>query len=61
MTIVEVGPGPASLSNGEAGRDYLLKMIKSLAALARRSHEEEMAVLLEAIVPARKLRERQRD
>lgn len=47
------GPG-----NGQYGREYIVGMIRSLSALARRSGEEEMALLLKAIVAATRARER---
>ena len=59
MNIHEAPPGPSG-TNGEGGREYLVSMIKSLSTLARRSREEELAILLEAIVAAARVSKRER-
>ena len=48
----------SSLAGDEHGREYIVGMIRSLSMLARRSGEEEMALLLEAIVAATRARDR---
>ena len=50
-------PGPP---NGYYGREYIVGIIRSLSVLARRSGEEEMALLLEAIVAATRARDRRK-
>ena len=59
MNIHEAPPGPSG-TNGEGEREYLVSMIKSLSTLARRSREEELAILLEAIVAAARVSKRER-
>lgn len=51
---------PSGSPNGHYGREYLIDMIRSLSALARRSDEEEMALLLDAIIAATRARERRK-
>lgn len=51
-------PQPSGPSNGHDGREYIVDMIRSLSALARRTGEEETALLLDAIVAAARARER---
>ncbi len=58
MNIHEEPRTPSGPGNGQYGREYIVGMIRSLSALARRSGEEEMALLLEAIVAATRARER---
>ena len=60
MNIHEEPQTPRSPSNGCDGREYIVGMIRSLSVLARRSGEEEMALLLEAIVAATRARERRK-
>ena len=60
MNIHEEPPGPSGTSNRQSGREYLVSMIKSLSALARRWREDELAILLDAIVAASRARERGR-
>ena len=60
MNIYEKPLGPSGTSNGEGGREYLISMIRSLSALARRWREDEFAILLDAIIAAARARERAR-
>ena len=60
MDIDEEASTPSGPSNGHYGREYIVGMIRSLSVLARRSGEEEMALLLEAIVAATRARDRRR-
>ena len=60
MNIDEEPLTPSGPSNGHYGREYIIGMIRSLSVLARRSGEEEMALLLEAIVAATRARDRRR-
>ena len=60
MNIYEEPHTPPGPSNGRDGREYLIGMIRSLSVLARRSGEEEMALLLEAIVAATRARDRRK-
>ena len=60
MNIHEEPPGPSGTSNGQGGREYLVSMIRSLSVLARRWREDELAILLDAIVAANRVRDRSR-
>ncbi len=60
MDIHEEPGTPPGASNGQYGREYIVGMIRSLSVLARRSGEEEMALLLEAIVAATRARDRRK-
>ena len=60
MDIHEEPRTPPGASNGHYGREYIVGMIRSLSVLARRSGEEEMALLLEAIVAATRARDRRK-
>ncbi len=60
MNMHEEPRTPSGPSNGHGGRAYLIDMIRSLSALARRSDEEEMAILLEAIVASARAQERRK-
>ncbi len=60
MTIHEEPRTPSGPLNGQYGREYIVGMIRSLSALARRSGEEEMALLLEAIVAADRAKDRRK-
>lgn len=44
-------------SKTEDARDYLLAMIESLAALAIRSGDEELAILLAAVAASARIRD----
>ena len=58
MNIDEEPRTPLGYANGGYSREYIVGMIRSQSALANRSGEEEIALLLEAIVAATRARER---